>query len=521
MSSFDSTHKAIEESWQQRVDALQRKKILREYLRRDGNAFDRYFFRCRENTKWLRNKHHELIDDTLQQVLDGKINRLIINIPPGYTKTEKAVINFIARGLAINNKAKFIHASYSDDLALQNSQTVRDTVTLPEYQELFPMAIRDDVSAKKRWFTEQGGGMMAVAAGGSITGFRAGRMDKDQFTGAFIIDDPIKPDDAYSAAKRNRVNNRFNNTIKSRLAVEEVPIIVIMQRLHEDDLCGFLLKGGSGDTWHHLILEGLIEEDPPTYPKEYTHGIPIVHNFEPGPLWGYKHTIEQLLQMKDADPYTYASQYAQRPSPLGGGMVKNRWWKYYALNPSDYAGEYPAIFQDIVYKCIYADTAQKTGEHNDFSVLQCWGFSPTNGAVLIDQVRGKWEAPELETQLIAFWNKHKEANVTNNFVGARSCKVEDKSSGSSLIQSIKRKTFIPIDGVQKNTDKVFELVGVIPQIAGGNVWIPIDAPFTNEFLHEFSAFTPTMTHANDDQVDTAVMAIKDILIERSFFYETF
>lgn len=522
MSSFSpATQQNIETSWQQRVEDLKRKKILREYLKRDGNAFDRYFFRIRENTKWLRNKHHELIDDTLQQVLDGKINRLIINIPPGYTKTEKAVINFIARGLAINNKAKFIHASYSDDLALQNSQTVRDTVTLPEYQELYPMAIRDDVSAKKRWFTEQGGGMMAVAAGGSITGFRAGRMDKSQFTGAFIIDDPIKPDDAYSAAKRNRVNNRFNNTIKSRLAVEEVPIIVIMQRLHEDDLCGFLLKGGSGDKWHHLILEGLIEEEPPAYPKEYTHGIPINHNFEPGPLWPYKHTVNDMLQMKDADPYTYASQYAQRPSPLGGGMVKNRWWKYYAIDPSDYAGEYPAIFKDIVYKCIYADTAQKTAEHNDFTVLQCWGFSPTNGAVLIDQVRGKWEAPELETQFIAFWNKHKEANVANNFVGAQACKVEDKSSGSSLIQSIRRKTFIPVDGVQKNTDKVFELVGVIPQIAGGNVWIPIDAPFTNEFLHEFSAFTPTMTHAHDDQVDTAVMAIKDILINRSFFYETF
>ena len=519
MSSFNPTlHK---EAWQRKVEALQRRKILREYLRRDGNAFDRYFFKVRENVKWIRNKHHELIDETLQKVFDGKINRLIINISPGYTKTEKAVIHFIARGLAINNKAKFIHASYSDDLAVQNSTTVRDIVTAPEFQELYPMAIRDDTAAKKRWFTEQGGGMMAVAAGGSITGFRAGRMDKSQFTGAFIIDDPIKPDDAYSAAKRNRVNNRFNNTIKSRLAVEEVPIIVIMQRLHEDDLCGFLLKGGSGDKWHHLTLEALIEEEKAPYPQEYTHGIPIEHNFAPGPLWEFKHTKEQLLQMKDADPYTYASQYAQRPSPLGGGLVKDKWWQYYAVNPADYAGEYPTIPHDIVYRAIYADTAQKTAEHNDFTVLQCWGYSTSRGAVLIDQMRGKWEAPELEQQFIAFWNKHKAGTAATNFVGAACCKVEDKSSGSSLIQSLKRKTHIPIEAVQKNTDKVFELVGVIPQIAGGNVVIPIDAPFTNDFLHEHSAFTPHMTHAHDDIVDTAVMAIKDLLINRSYFYEMF
>lgn len=499
---------------------LQFKRILKEYVKRDGNAFDRYFFKARESAKWIANKHHELIDETLQKVLDGKINRLIINISPGYTKTEKAVINFISRGLAINPQAKFIHASYSDDLALVNSQVIRDQISLQEFQELFPMAVREDVSAKKRWFTEQGGGMLAVASGGSITGFRAGRMSKNKFTGALIIDDPIKPDDAYSAAKRRRVNNRFNNTIKSRLAVEEVPIIVIMQRLHEDDLCGFLLQGGSGDKWHHLVLPALIEETPEPYPTNYTHGLPIPYDYEPGPLWPFKHTTAQLQQMKDSDPYTYASQYGQRPSPLGGGLFKAKWWKYYAIDPT-YGEDYPALPRDIMYKWIYGDTAQKTAEHNDFTVFQCWGFSPSQGIFLLDQVRGKWEAPEIESNMIAFWNKHRTGTREQNLVGARGCKIEDKSSGSSLIQNIRKKSFIPIEGVQKNTDKVYEAVGCIPQLAAGNVHIPIDAPWISDYLHEFAAFTPLMTHAHDDQIDVTMMAIKDLLINRSNFYDQF
>ena len=117
------------------------------------------------------------------------------------------------------------------------------------------------------------------AAGGQITGFRAGRMEPG-FTGAFINDDPVKPEDAYSTVKRAGVNNRFNNTMRSRLAVESVPMINIMQRIHEDDLSGFLLKGGSGDMWHHLVIPALITEEhmAKPYPEEYTHGIPIQLN---------------------------------------------------------------------------------------------------------------------------------------------------------------------------------------------------------------------------------------------------
>ncbi len=252
------------------------KRMLRYMLEKDGMQFMRYFFKQREGIRLIRNWHHYVIDYKLQEVLDCKIDRLIINISPGYTKTEQAVLNFIARGLAINPRSRYIHASYSSDLAHDSSSKIKEIINMAEFQELWPVKARLDTTAKKRWYTTEGGGMMAASTGGQITGFRAGRMEPG-FTGAFVIDDPIKPDDAYSAVMRNRINNRFNNTIRSRLIYETTPIIIIMQRIHEDDLTGFLLKGGSGYTWHHLSIPALLtdEELDREYPKDYTHGIQV------------------------------------------------------------------------------------------------------------------------------------------------------------------------------------------------------------------------------------------------------
>jgi hypothetical protein len=212
----------------------------------------------------------------LQAVYDCKINRLIVNIAPGYSKTEQVVLNFIARGLALNPRSKYIHASYAADLAQENSSKIREMINSAEFQELWPMNIKVDTKGKKRWFTELNGGMMAAPAGGQITGFRAGRMEPG-FTGAFVIDDPVKPDDAYSTVKRNSINNRFNNTMRSRLAMETVPMIVIMQRIHEEDMSGYLLKGGSGDMWHHLVIPTRLDDEEinKPYPDDYTHGIKI------------------------------------------------------------------------------------------------------------------------------------------------------------------------------------------------------------------------------------------------------
>lgn len=249
------------------------KRMLKYMLEQDGMQFMRYFFNVREGGIALCNWHHYVMEYVLQAVIDGKITRLIINIAPRYNKTEIGVINFVSRCLALNPRAKFIHTSYSSDLVMDNSSKIKDTVASKEFQELWPMGLRVDKKAKDNWSTCKGGGLIARPSAGQLTGFGAGRMEPG-FTGAFIIDDPLKPGDAYSDTNRTRINERFNNTMRSRLATNDTPMIVIMQRIHEDDMSGFLLKGGSGDLWHHLVIPTHLTEEilSKPYDKDYTHG---------------------------------------------------------------------------------------------------------------------------------------------------------------------------------------------------------------------------------------------------------
>ncbi|MEG2495582.1 MAG: hypothetical protein RSB32_07795, partial [Mucinivorans sp.] len=214
--------------------------------------FTRYMFHQKTGNKFIVGDHHRIICDALDKVINGEIKRLIINIAPRYGKTELAVKNFIAYGLAVNPKSRFIHLSYSDDLVLDSSKEIQQTVTAEYYQQLFP-ATQVDSRNTKKWYTSAGGGLYAVSAAGQVTGFGAGQVDTEQqnmdefttssesiFAGAIVIDDPIKPEDALSDNVRERVNNRFETTIRNRVNSRNTPIIIIMQRLHEHDLCGYL-----------------------------------------------------------------------------------------------------------------------------------------------------------------------------------------------------------------------------------------------------------------------------------------
>lgn len=276
----------------------------------DGLYFARYFFKQRMGSKMIVAPHHQVIQRTLDRVVSGEITRLIINVPPGYTKTELATINMIGRGLALNNRARFMHLSYSHNLALLNSSTARGTVKSAAYQAMWPMELRDDADSKAMWWTEHGGGVYASSAAGQVTGFRAGHMEPG-WQGALIIDDPVKPDDAYSETIRDGVNNRFNETIKSRLAIETTPMVVIMQRIHYHDLSGYLLRGGSGEKWHHLNLPVIIDNSLP-YPEENTHGIPIEHGLPDGWLWPFKHNESHRVALF-SHRRTAEAQYMQRP----------------------------------------------------------------------------------------------------------------------------------------------------------------------------------------------------------------
>lgn len=463
-------------------------EIQREWARRSTLGFTKYFFPLREGMGFIEGPHHRVIGQVLDDVLEGRRHRVIITLPPGYTKTETAVVNFVARGFAINPAARFIHSTFSDDLARENSDKIKGLIELPEYAELATVNISRDTHAKDRWKTDQGGGVLAKAAGGPITGFRAGYMDKDRFTGALVVDDPLKPDDAFSPTKRAAVNKRATNTFRSRLAHERVPIVVIMQRLHGDDFVGHLLTGGTGEIWDHLDLPVIIDRSA-EYPKEWTYGRLVDHDLPDGPLWPEKQDADEIEVIR-ADAYTFASQYMQRPVSIEGALFDMSGVNWYHDEP------------EIEYFRMYADTAMKTGERNDFSVVQLWGKRKAGGAALIDQVRGKWEAPDLERNAVAFWEKHRGKNV-------RGMKVEDKASGTGLIQSLRRKG-IPISGIKRNIDKHVRGMDAAPWVATGQVYLPADAPFTEALRYEMQTFDGLGT-GHDDQIDPMMDAISDML----------
>lgn len=263
----------------------------------------KYFFKEVNNKKFILNDHHEQICEALERVLRGECTRLIINIAPRYGKTELAVKQFISYALSKNPKAKFIHLSYSDSLALDNSEEIKDLVMSDEYQTLYPhVKIKPDSQSKKKWYTTQGGGVYATSSGGQVTGFGAGSIDNDskEFGGAIIIDDPIKPDDLFSETIRNRINFRFDSTIRSRVNSRKTPIIIVMQRLHVEDLSGYLLTQ-EPDEWEVLSLP-VIKEDGSA-------------------LWEWKHNIDELRAMEEKRDFVFQTQYMQEPISLDAGAL--------------------------------------------------------------------------------------------------------------------------------------------------------------------------------------------------------
>ena len=438
--------------------------------------FSRYMFRSKRNIDMLDNWHQARICKALQRVYTGRINRLIINVPPRSGKTEVAVKAFIAWAMGLAPDSEFIHASYSKRLATANAYDIRAMMQHEAYKLVFPwLKLQDDSKAKDEFRTTAGGIVYATGAEGTITGYGASKM-RDSFGGAIIIDDPHKAGEATSPVMRQSVIDWYQSTIQSRLNKPDGPIIIIMQRLHEEDLSGWLLNGGSGEKWEHLVIPARDESGQSFWPEQ----------FPP----------EMLDRLELTSPYVFAGQYMQRPSPLGGGIFKDEWWRFFDAMPP------------LKHRSIYADTAQKTKEQNDYSVFQCWGVTQDNQMVMLDMARGKWEAPELETMARAFWQKH---HSQTYYGPLRAFKVEDKVSGTGLIQKLKREG-IPIVPIQRNVDKVTRAFDAAPYIQSGNVYLMRSTPHLADFLAESAVF-PNGSH--DDMIDATMSAISDLTAPQS------
>lgn len=435
--------------------------------------YARYIYKETHNRKFIQSKHFEEIASFLEDVYNGKIKRGIINMPPRYGKTELVIKIFVSWCIAKVNFAKFIHLSYSDALALDNSSQTKEYIQSDAYQALWQMDLKKDAQSKKKWFNEYGGGMYATAAGGAITGFGAGVDGAEGFTGAILIDDPLKPDDAFSELERNKVNNRYNNTIRSRTNTDSTPIIVIMQRLHEDDLSGFLLNGGSGEKWEHLCLPALNEFNEPLYP--------------------HKHTREQLEAIRQADRYTFAGQYQQTPSPEEGGEWKKDWFKIVKRS------SVPKLRWNV-----YVDGAYTKNTANDPTGIMI-AAEHNNCLYILSSIDKYMEMPEL----IKFLPIHIAASNEDIAI----TKVEPKASGKTIVQLIRSQTKVNITEIKSafvNASKIECARLASPYIESGRVYL-IEGQWNESFIQQVTMF-PNAKH--DEHVDLTCYAIEDLLMNR-------
>jgi len=431
-------------------------------------AFTRYMFRARRGFDFIVNSHHRAIEAALMRVFLGLSTRLIINVPPRYSKTELAVVNFMAWAMGHAPDAEFIHTSYSGGLAANNSFMAKLLVESAEYARIFPSGpiLRTDSKAKNDWRTTLGGVVYAQGSGGTITGFGAGKL-REGFGGAIIIDDPHKPVEANSDAMRGNVIDWFGNTLESRKNSPQTPIILIMQRLHEADLSGFLLAGGNGETWEHV-----------TFPAIGPEG---------KALWPAKHSIETLRIMERASPYVFAGQYQQRPAPLAGGEFK-----------PDLIGTIDAV--PVGTRLVRAWDFAGTEDDGDWTAGPLLGEMPDGRYVIADMVRMQEATEVVEAAL--------KATAQRDGTGVTVAIPQDPGqAGKGQVRQFTRTlSGFSVRSKPVSGDKVTRARPFAAQVNVGNV-VMIRGAWNLTMVEELRNF-PNGLH--DDQVDGLALAFDEL-----------
>jgi len=370
---------------------------LTHILEKDFSIFCRWVFPLIEGHPFHWGVVQDIIADFLSDVAAGKVSRGIINTKPRFGKSIELAM-WCAWWLIKQPTCQFLYLSSSDDLAKMQSDTVRKILKLPEVRLLWAIDFSESTDTKGLWKTKQGGGFRAVTTGGQVTGFGAGQYGADDFRGAIIVDDPIKPEDARSIVKQEAMNSRYKTTIRNRLNDKRTPIIIVMQRLGDGDLSGFLLGGGSGEKWTVVRIPGLVDEEEEAsaearFASDWGYGIPYPTGLDEGYVWP-----EKFGPAEDAaerlDPDTWSAQTMQNPRVRGGALFRVSWFRRFerfdvSSGVSGRVWDPDGNMVWLRYMAVTADTAMKTANRNDFSVFMLWGIGMDGYLYLLDVLRGK------------------------------------------------------------------------------------------------------------------------------------
>ena len=422
------------------------------------------FLTLNPDREYMSNWHIDAIVHCLEEIYRGNITQQIITMPPRYLKTTIVSVAFVAWVLGQVPTKRIICASYADDLAKKFSRDTRKIMESPWYKKVFPKTRLDKIT-ETELTTTMGGFRLATSVDGIATG-RGGDL--------IIIDDPIKTGEASSDLELEKVNKWNDQTMSTRLDDKKLgAILVIMQRVHENDLAGHLLEK---DGWKSLKLPAIATER-----EKIQIGPNKFHIRKRGDVLHHEREDLELLDRIKANmgSFAFAAQYQQDPVPAEGNMIQLEWIKWYdkQLKPSD--------FKMVIQSW---DVALKTGPTNDYSVCTTWGVRQ-DGVYLLHVYRHRLALPALIKRVHQLAAQFEAIGVL----------IEDIGPGTSLIQSLGRVAQFNVIPIRPKGDKICRVVQASVMIHAGRVFIPKDAPWTADFLTEILAFP---NGKFDDQVDS-------------------
>ena len=526
--------------------------IIRSKSTKSFLNFTRIWFELIQGDRLLVNWHHRLMASKIDDLLAGRLvpRNLIINIPPGGTKTEFFSIHFPAYVNALVQEKRLkrfrnLNISFADTLVKRNSRRTRDIIASREYQEFWPCSFGVNQAEEWEIKDERGrsiGQTVSRSSNGQITGGRGGYYGPE-FSGMVMLDDYNKPVDMLSESRRKSANTLLVNTIRSRRGDKSkehpTPFVSIQQRLHTDDATGFMLAGGMGVPFHHVAIPAMIDEkyiqslDEPwrslCWETVKDTDSVVVGGVRYWSYWPQMEDVNDLLQLWEKDRYTFLSQYQQNPMALTGGIIDTSWFRTYTTLPK------------LTHRAVYVDTnSGKVEDWLDYTVFTLAGMGVDGNLYIIDVVRGRWDPEDLLKKAEEVWEKWR-LSGSMRVMPLRHMAIEEKQAGQGLITTLKKRSqtpgqlAIPVREIPRGTgqNKLVRCLNVIPQIKTGKMFVPATHTDDGQKLSsifyedgtiagstewvltamtECAAFSADDSHDNDDILDTWMDAIDDNLI---------
>jgi len=455
-----------------------RRKYLDLQLAEDFSAFVmKVFETVSPGDEFQSNWHIEAMIYAAEGVIVGKTRRLITTVPPRHLKSIIFSVALPAFLLGQDPATRIICVSYSNDLAVKHANDFRAVMGSQWYRRIFPgTRVSREKDTQYETMTTARGYRYATSLHGTLTGRGAN---------VIVLDDPQKPDEALSEAQRNSAGQWFDTTLLSRLdSKSEGAVVMVMQRLHEDDLVGRMLEKGG---WEHLKIAAIAEED-----EEIPIGFNRVYKRKVGSVIDPRRESAQDLARlrRSMGELFFSAQYQQEPIPLAGNIIKAQWFKEYDVLPSH-------TYKDTLV--ISIDTAMKAEQLADFSVATIW-LAQGENSYLLDVWRQRVDFPDLKHAVFRLREKYPGATIL----------IEDKGSGTSLIQEL-RASKLAVIGINPEGDKATRAAKISAQFEAGALFFPKTAPWLSALKAELLGF-PNTRH--NDQVDSVTQALSWIGLHR-------